>query len=48
MSARSRKLAEAFGTEAFGRAVDSLYNSSIRDSAREEVQAHLFGRRKFI
>ncbi len=48
MSARSRKLAEAFGTEAFGRAVDSLYNSSIRDSAREEIQAHLFGRRKFI
>lgn len=48
MSAHSRKLAEAFGTEAFGRAVDSLYNSSIRDSAREEVQAHLFGRRKFI
>lgn len=30
MSAHSRELAKAFGTEAFGRAVDSLYKKEVR------------------
>ncbi len=48
MGARSRELARAFGTEAFGRAVSSLYNSSVQDKVHTGLRTHLFGARKFI
>lgn len=48
MSIHSRELAKAFGTEAFGQAVNRLYNSSIRESLPAEPGTHAFGDRKFI
>lgn len=48
MSARSRQLAKAFGTEAFGRAVNDLYKNSLREHVPGEMPAHLFNLRRFI
>ena len=48
MSAHSCELAKTFGTEAFGQAVGSLYNNSIRDKGEMNLRGHIFGGRRFV
>lgn len=48
MGEYSRKLARTFGTEAFGQAVNDLYQNSMREHVPAELPVHLFKLRKFI